>query len=87
MKPEFIELDNLMLVGVETFGNIEGGGPAEMWEILRSNLLEAKDRINKSVSFGIESYTNEMESKGKWCTSLLDLQITPRFLGLYALSL
>lgn len=66
MDPEFIKLDKLMLAGVETFGNIESGGPLDMWEILRSNCLETKDRINKPISFGVESYTKEMESKGKW---------------------
>ena len=66
MNPKFIKLDKLMLAGVGTFGNVESGSPPEMWEVLRSNSLEASDRINEPVSYGVETYTKEMQTKGKW---------------------
>ncbi|MFA0811076.1 GyrI-like domain-containing protein [Microbulbifer epialgicus] len=66
MNAKFTKLDKLLLAGVETFGDVESGGPPEMWEVLRSNYLEAPDRINDPVSYGIDTYTKEMQSKGKW---------------------
>ena len=66
MNPEIIKLEKLLLVGVGTLcnNNDESGAPSEMWEMLMSNSMEVSDRINETISYGVLTSSQEMESKG-----------------------
>jgi len=66
MEPEFITLGEIKLAGMQTFGNVEQGSPPEMWQVLMNNPMDVPDRVNPELYYGLESYTREMESTGKW---------------------
>ncbi len=66
MEPKIITLQKLMIVGVQTFGNAEDGSAPQMWDVLMSNDINIPKRINKNISYGIETYTKEMETSKNW---------------------
>jgi AraC family transcriptional regulator len=66
MEPRIVTLPELHLVGMQTFGNCANGGAARMWEVLRSNDIDIPARMNPKISYGVETYTRQMETNQEW---------------------
>lgn len=66
MSPTIIRLDRLNIVGMQTFGTAVNGDPAEMWDVLRSNEIDIPNRVDPAVAYGVETYTQEMQNRGRW---------------------
>jgi len=65
-EPKIIKLQKLLLVGMQTFGNVEDGSPPQMWDLLKCNDLDIPNRINNHMSYAVETYTDETETLKKW---------------------
>ncbi len=66
MKPEFVNLEELNVVGMQGYGKGDKGQLLKMWDILQSNNLKIPNRKNRKYSYGIESFTKEMDENREW---------------------
>ncbi|WP_230969085.1 GyrI-like domain-containing protein [Nitrogeniibacter aestuarii] len=66
MSPRIVELDGFHVVGMQTFGNPSDGSFPNMWSALFNFEGSIPNITNDTVSYGIETYTKEHHTQGKW---------------------
>lgn len=66
MEPKFIELPRILVAGVPYYGDPSDGQFAKMWEILNGMAGQIANQKIPVTHFGVESYTEEFQTKGKW---------------------
>ena len=66
MSPRIVELDGFHIVGMQTFGSPSDGSFPKMWSALLNFEGTVSNITNDAVSYGIETYTKEHHTHGKW---------------------
>ena len=66
MSPRIVELDGFHVVGMQTFGSPADGSFPNMWSALFNFEGSIPNIANDMVSYGIETYTKEHHTQGKW---------------------
>ncbi len=66
MNPEIVDLEELKIVGMQCFGKGSKGQLLKIWDVLQSNCLKIPNRINRKYSYGVESFTKEMDESKEW---------------------
>ena len=66
IEPKIVELKAFNVVGMQTFGNPVDGDFDKMWNVLLNFNEEIPHLMNKTVSYGVGTYTQEHYSDDKW---------------------
>lgn len=66
VEPRIVDLKEFHVVGMQTFGHPANGDFSKMWAALFGCDDEVPNLINKTVSYGVGSYTKEYFVEGKW---------------------
>lgn len=64
MKPEIIEKDEFMIIGIKYEGKNENGEISNLWFDFLRKSATIKNTINKSVCYGLELYSHDFKETG-----------------------
>lgn len=66
MQPRFVDLDELILVGLPYFGNPKEGKFTRAWDRFFEAGLPTHSRVDEKVCYGVELYSKESMEGGDW---------------------
>ncbi len=66
MEPKFEQLPRILCVGVPYYGDNKHGEIPATWPVLSSLGSQIKNKKEPSIHLGVEAYTAEMGTQGKW---------------------
>ncbi len=66
MTPIFVEIPQLLIVGVQCLASKENGLCPKMWEVFGSLAKEGLEMKQPATWFGVETYTKEFQTEQKW---------------------
>jgi len=66
MEPKIVDLEELRIVGMQTFGKGTRGQLLEIWDVLQANCFKYPNRINRKHSYGVQSFTKEFDEERMW---------------------
>jgi len=66
MEPKIVNLGPINIVGVQVVGSPADGSFGKTWPVLFERNSELPSRIGMNVSYGVQSYSQELMKQGKW---------------------
>ncbi|MDO3388250.1 GyrI-like domain-containing protein [Gilvimarinus sp. SDUM040013] len=66
MKPKFVNLDSLNIVGVQVAGSPADGSFGKTWPVLFERNSELPSKVGMDVAYGVQSYSKELMKQGQW---------------------